>query len=170
MKENDKRKRENMYSFFQDIELKDKKNSLWPEFLDWIFSPHFNGCGWTRSYVARYTKAIKRKLSLSLNKKNYFFDSAKNLSFPKNRSRAKILILSAKGDGEGKDLLRHIRNGIAHCNAKLLIQKGEPYVDFMDFMTDGKSQTAYIHISVLDLFQLFTTYMIVEKAIKNNKR
>lgn len=79
-----------MYSFFEDIGLKDKGDKNWPELLDWIFLPHFEGHGWNKESVTRFTKNVKRELSLGRN--NYSYSSAKSLPFPKNKSKARILI------------------------------------------------------------------------------
>lgn len=114
-----------MYTFFEDIKTKSKRFDKWMELLDWLFSPRFEGDKWNKNYVAQYTREISKELSLD--KKNCQMDALKNLHFSSKRSHTDIAMYFS-GDSKGKDLLRHIRNGIAHCNAEVFYQNGRLYL------------------------------------------
>lgn len=115
----------------------------WANILDWLFDDErfSSERGWTRGYVGNFTKKVK-KLS-KIGKKNYSYEAVKNLSFPNSKSKT-IQTIHSKGDGEGKDLVRHIRNGIAHGKTEITKSKGILHIKILDYNKKKNKQPLFI--------------------------
>ena len=145
-----------MGNFFKGINEYLKQDD-WYELCDWIFEDHFNENCWNRGYIGQFIKSVKK--IQGIRKDAIKYGNTSELSFPKSRSRAKYLIMSCKGKSEGADLIRHIRNGIAHDNATVFLQDGIPYVDFYDYRDNQqKVQTAYIHVPLTFIVEIKKIY------------
>ena len=115
-----------MSRLFNDL-LSEGLIENWAGLLDWLFDDErfSSQRGWTSGYVGAFTKKVKRISKIG--KGNYSYDSIKNLSFPNTKSSS-IKMIHAKGDGEARDLVRHIRNGIAHGKTKI----SKPSINIFD--------------------------------------
>lgn len=90
------------------------------------------------------------------------------MKFPKKAARFPQIWIG-NGNSEGRDWVRHIRNGIAHGNTTVRRIKDEYVVEMIDFHTDGKTQTAYILMPLNYLMEIMNCYIEVEKK-KRKKR
>lgn len=77
----------------------------------------------------------------------------------RNRKKKPIAVISSNGS-LGVDLVRHIRNGIAHGNAELYRANALDYIEIKDFGLKG--QTAYIAIPLPYLSRLYCIYQGIE--------
>ena len=89
----------------------------WASLLDWFFDDDKFAL-WTPALLGRYTKRLKKMPGIG--ESNYKYGSSKNLSFPRRMTRRRIKIHSGRHDGEAKDWVRHIRNGIAHGKTRII--------------------------------------------------
>lgn len=81
----------------------------------------------------------------------------------KKRTTKKSLVIMIKGSGEAKDIIRHIRNGIAHGRVVLCTRNGTRCIELKDY---GKSrQTAYMLIPVDFVYNLYTIYFYLRKHL-----
>lgn len=138
----------------------------WAILLDWLFDDD-KFQNWSAGYVGSLTKKIKR-LPL-IGKDTYCYESAKNIKFPKNVRNPKFLVLMTKGDGEAKDLIRHIRNGIAHGKTNILKINNELYIEIIDYTKKG-TQSAYICIPISYITQIQKLFLEVKKSKDNDKK
>lgn len=141
----------------------------WASLLDWMFDDE-KFSNWTSGYVGSLSKKIKKMPKLS--KTNYIYDSAKNLPFDKKHNKRSIKILLAKGDGEAKDFIRHIRNGIAHGKTSI-IKKGDVlYIEIVDYSNSKKQkmQTAYIFMPISYISEIHKLYNDVKKSFENRRK
>ena len=135
----------------------------WALLLDWLFDD-YRFSNWSSGYVGSLTKKIKRLPYLG--KESYIYDIAKNIQFPDNMNH--ICIMMTKGDSESKDLIRHIRNGIAHGKSKVYKKDQELYIEICDYTTKGM-QSAYIFIPLEYIGQIHKLYLDVKKAKEHSK-
>ena len=71
------------------------------------------------------------------------------------------MIIHSKGDGsEGRDLVRHLRNGIAHGKTKVFSRDGHLWFELKDYNTK-KEPTAYTALPIGYLSQLQSIYISV---------
>ena len=116
--------------------------------------------GWTSNYVGRFAKRVKSSIGINSDNYDCFLYAGKTkIQFSKQRYRSNSKlpkIYLAKGNGEGRDLLRHIRNGIAHGNATIFSRDHTYAIELIDFDKDAKTQTAYM------LFELKVLKELVE--------
>ncbi|MDO4778848.1 MAG: hypothetical protein Q4A42_04745 [Tissierellia bacterium] len=76
---------------------------------------------------------------------------------------------SRENEAEGKNLLRHIRNSIAHTHAKVFNKKGTNYFEFEDFgIAEGKKNKQHIFFPIKYLEDIYKIYIDIEKKAKNN--
>lgn len=157
----------NMNKLFNNLVNEGLLNS-WAEMLDWLFDDNRFSAedGWTIGYVGAFIKKVKRMHNFKSN--NYQYGAIKNLKFPSTDKREPIIIHS-KGKGESRDLIRHIRNGIAHGRTKISRLKGELYIEIFDYNKDGQ-RTAYIFISLGQLQLIYKAYTAVKKSKENAKK
>ncbi len=149
------------------IDLFAKRYAMdWAELLDWLLDDSkFDG--WDRFNMAAYTKAIKRIDGFQ--KINYFTGAASSLAFPKQSSKSFIVIMQTDGS-ESRELLRHIRNGIAHGCARIRKFKNSPEVieikDYGKNKKHGESsgQTAYIQVKMELIKRLYDVYRMIKKS------
>ena len=120
---------------------------------------------WAKDDVGNLTKKLHLLQGFSKNR-DLHYESAKRLSFPKKAQRYPQVWIS-KGSSEGRDWVRHIRNGIAHGNVTVRANTAEPIVEIKDYMSDCTTQTAYILIPLKYLEQIMHLYDLVDKRRKN---
>lgn len=135
--------------------------------LDWWLTDNkFNS--WDSDDVGRFTKKIHKINSLSPNR-DIHYGSAKNMKFPKKASRFPQFWIG-KGSSEGRDIVRHIRNGIAHGNTKVRTINSQHIIEICDYQVDGKTQTAYILVPLDYLIIINGLYNDTEKCRKSNNK
>lgn len=143
-----------------------KENLLndYAETIDWLFDDNRFSAqkGWTSGYVGAFIKYVKKMPNLG--KDNYQYGSINSLKFPTIKNKDLITIHS-KGVSESRDLVRHIRNGIAHGKTTLYKPKGELSIEILDYNKHGE-QTAYIFMPLKHLMFFYNTYVF----IKNKKK
>lgn len=138
----------------------------WAVLLDWLFDDdRFRD--WPSGYVGALTKKIKRLPFVG--DETYFWENAKNICFPTHKAEKKLLIMMVKGDSEVKDLVRHIRNGIAHGKTTLFKQNGVLFIEIVDF-SKGGSQSAYLCLPIDYVNKIYKLYQDVKNSWKNKKR
>ncbi|MBQ6381375.1 MAG: hypothetical protein IJJ41_07245 [Clostridia bacterium] len=152
-----------MSDFFKKLsELNDYNE--WATIFDWLFDDK-KFKYWTSGYVGSLTKKIKRLQGIGNN--NYTYDTYSNIEFPSINESKTLEILMVKGNGEGKDIIRHVRNSIAHGNASISKLNGTPYIEIIDKNKNGM-QTAYIFFPLEYIEKIYELYKDVEKS-KNNQ-
>ena len=142
------------------------------EALDWILSDgKFDETIWdNKNKVQAFTKALHKMKGFSPDV--LFYGAKKDINFPSKGSYRKHEVPSiymAKGESEARDLVRHIRNGIAHGNIELYEVDGVVIAEILDFGKDGNSasgQTAYLLIPLTYLINIYTLYHQKEKSWK----
>lgn len=114
-----------MSKLFKNLVNEGLLNS-WAEMLDWLFDDNkfSDENGWTSGYVGAFIKKVKR--IHNFNDDNYKYGAIKYLRFPNTVNNGSIIIHS-NGKGESRDLVRHIRNGIAHGKTRIYKPNGELY-------------------------------------------
>ena len=140
----------------------------WAELLDWLFDDNRFSVenGWTSGYVGAFIKKVKRIPNLGNH--NYQYGPIKDLNIPQTTPDG-LTIIHAKGDGESRDLVRHIRNGIAHGKTELSKPNGELHIKILDFNNQGE-QTAYIWMSITQLQLIYKAYAEVKKSKENARK
>ena len=137
----------------------------WAPLLDWLFDDNkFDN--WSSGYVGSLSKKIKRLEFFGDN--NYVYDTYKSINYPNEKDKKSIKVIMTRGDGEAKDIIRHIRNGIAHGKSTIYKTKGTTFIEILDYNMK-KQQTAYIYIPLEYISRIFTLFNDVEKS-KNNDR
>ena len=130
--------------------------------LDWLLSDDrfSNKKGWNKGFVGNFTKKIL-KIS-NIVRSDYRYGMIKDLSF---KDKKMFTIIFSSNEGQGKGLIKHIRNSIAHGNATLSVKKSNLWIEMYDF-NRKKEQTAYIHIPIETIKEIYKTYQQIEKEIK----
>ena len=128
----------------------------WTNLLDWIFDDDkFDR--WSPQMLGKLTKKVKKLQGIG--KENYKYNSVKNLVFPKRISRKGIKIIIGKKDGEARDWIRHIRNGIAHGKTRVDSNAGVLWIEIKDFKNDkDNTQTAYYYMPTEYIVSIYKLY------------
>lgn len=158
-------------SFFYDF-FKEYRISDWIEIMDWIFDDNkfASEFGWEKGKLQKLTSAIKeldavRNGVFVYNKRSEV--SPGDYNRKKNR-RKKSIIIMVTGQGVSRDLIRHIRNGIAHGRAQLCTRNGCRHLEIIDYGKFGEKiersgQTAYILIPVYSIRELYDAYNRIQQ-------
>ena len=151
----------------------------WASTLDWLFddSKFSKARNWNGGYTSLFTKRIKKLKYLSNNEKRVFYGKCNSNEFPnqnrpKRKKRLPYIIMTA-GDSFARDLIRHIRNGIAHGEAVISKVKDTLYIEIIDYSDKTKSQdkqTAYLFIPLTYITQFSQIYDEINKSIMNTTR
>ena len=136
----------------------------WYEILDWLFDDKFKN--WTKGQIGCFTKQVKKLPKIG--KKTYQAGSVKNLVFPKTMDEHKLLkIIISKTGSEGRDIVRHIRNGIAHGRTRIYKPNGILHIEITDYKDESrKKQTAYIYMPLNYINEILKIYKSIEKTVK----
>lgn len=140
----------------------------WGRILDWLLDDDrfAKERGWEKWQVTKFTKRVKRLPGLR--EKNYICGVLKDIHFPQKGHCHAPTILMGTADSQGKSIVKHIRNGIAHGRTQVLKEGGELYIEIEDFGKVGKEgpkrQTAYLYIPMSYLPQMYKIYSEIEKA------
>ena len=142
--------------------------------LDWFLSDgKFDKTLWdNKNKVQAFTKAFHQMKGFSQHR--FHYGSKKNIVFPKQgeyQCHPLLTFYIAKGESETKDLIRHIRNGIAHGNVGLHESNGELIVELLDFgkeSVQADGQTAYMVFPLCFLNEIRLLYRQKEQKWKSN--
>lgn len=139
----------------------------WAEILDWLFDENrfSKEQGWSSGYVGKFTKKVNCLPMMSNNKK---VSALKNLEFPKKTTSNLVMVIMGKSGSEGKDIVRHIRNGVAHGHVRIKNCKSQLWIEIEDF-NRNKQQTAYLFFPIDYIKKIHQIYCEIEKS-KNNDR
>ena len=145
--------------------------------LDWILSDgKFSVNLWdNKNKVQAFTKAFHRMEGDSQSRIHY--ESKRETTFPQlgeYRQHQLFTFYIAKGNSEARDLIRHIRNGIAHGNIHVHALDGELIVELLDFGKESNQpdgQTAYMVFPLRFLNDIFELYQQKElQWVRNANR
>lgn len=130
------------------------------EMLDWLFTEEkfLKEQGWTRGYISSFTKKIKNYIP----KDKYIYKEKNEINFP-NKSHGELIVFKKSDNSEGINLIKHIRNGIAHGRAKLKTIKKENWIELIDYK--GSEQTAYMKMPFNLVFEFYEIYQDISKKI-----
>lgn len=148
--------------------------SKYAEILDWLLSDgKFDSSIWdNKNKVQAFTKAFYKFDGFT--KDHSFHASMKNLAFPCAGSYDKQpvpTIYMSAGESYARDLLRHIRNGIAHGKAEVYAVKTELLIELLDFGKESSQengQTAYMVLPLEYIEKIYELYFLKEKTWKKN--
>ena len=140
------------------------KYADWISIFDWLLDDaKFDN--WSKQKLNLFVSEYKKLNDVS---QGLFVYDKKAVANPskydrkKSRSRKSIIIM-VKGQGQAKDIVRHIRNGIFHGRATLCTRNGIRCLELADFGKYGDKnerggQTAYMLIPVYLLSEIFKIY------------
>lgn len=148
--------------------------SKYAEILDWLFRDgKFDSSIWdNKNKVQAFTKAFYKFDGFA--KDQSFYASKKNLVFPCAGSYDKQpvpTIYMSAGESYARDLLRHIRNGIAHGKAEVYAVETELLIELLDFGKESSQengQTAYMVLPLEYIEKIYKLYFLKEKTWKKN--
>lgn len=144
----------------------------WIAFFDWLFNDDkFEG--WLPSDLGGYVKEYKKHYVI----KNGLYVCGKRSEvrpedYNKKKCRTKkSIVIMINGSGEGRDLVRHIRNGIAHGRVTLCTRNGTRCLELTDYGKFGNKaekggQTAYMLIPVDFVYYLFELYSTRQTKVR----
>ena len=156
-----------MANFFNEL-ISESLINDWASILDWLFDDNRfpKEKNWNKNKVGLFTKRVKKIDGISND--NFQHKSQQSINFPKHsngRKSLKISIILAKQNSAGRDLIQHIRNGIAHGNTKIHKKKENIYIEIIDYNSNKKSQTAYINMRIDYISQIHKIYCDIEKSL-----
>ena len=167
-----------MSDFFTQL-INESMLEQWAATLDWLFNDdRFSKTrGWNGTQVCKFTKRVKRMPGFS--KDSFICGRLDKISFPNAEMPPRTVeiptVLMGTGEAEGRALVRHIRNGIAHGKNRCFKIKGELYIEVLDYgkreSTEGNlsNQTAYICIPLAYITQIHSIYQEIEYAERNDR-
>lgn len=150
-----------MGTLFQDLSRRGLPPEL-PCLLDWLFDDkRFQGDCWDQTAKATFTKRIRGLEGMGI---GAFNRKSKSLRYPvfaskRNRKKKPLAVISSSGS-LGVDLVRHIRNGLAHGSAEIYTANALDFIEVKDFSRKG--QTAYIAVPLSYLFRIYRIYKEIE--------
>ena len=167
-----------MSKFFKCL-VSERLMDEWASTLDWLvddlkFSELRN---WNRGYTSSYTKKLKKLKYLSDKEKRVHYGACRCKEFPNqcdNQRKKRVpFIMMLSGDGFARDLIRHIRNGIAHGETDIRKVKEDLYIEILDFSDKSKKpekQTAYLFLPLTYITKFYKLYDEINRAIMNTKQ
>lgn len=139
----------------------------WADTIDWLLSNDrfTEEKGWDKNKKNKFTRTAKKMMSLP--KDNYIHESLKNISFSdimKRSKKTKTCYIVMAGSGPFcTDLVRHIRNGIAHGHTEIRKAGSKLYIEILDYSDNTqKTQTAYIFLPLTCIPDLQKIYVTIE--------
>lgn len=146
-------------SFFAEFSY-----DTWIAVFDWLFDDaKFDG--WSSADLANFVKDYKKHDSI-INGKYVCGKRSEVTPEDYNRKKCRLkksIIIMIKGSGEARDIVRHLRNGIAHGRAVLCTRQSTRCLELTDYGKFGDQkekggQTAYILVPVEFVYTLYTLY------------
>lgn len=162
-----------MEKFFKYLKSSASLNDF-AEALDWLFDDQkfSEERNWNRGYVSKYTKKIKAQKHLSNAENRVYYGKCIAKDFEKNDDRLPYITMKS-GDSFARDLIRHIRNGIAHGNTNIIIRNGIPHVEINDYSDKPKSQnkqTAKMFLPISYITEFYKLYEEINKSIRHTSQ
>lgn len=151
----------------------------WASTLDWLFDDlKFSAeRNWNGGYLSLYAKKLKTTKYMSDKEKRFKRGKCETSDFPNqcNPKRRKRLpyIAMLSGNSLARDLIRHIRNGIAHGETTVTKVGEELYIEIIDYSGKTKKsdkQTAYLFIPLSYINEFFKKYDEINKSIMNTTK
>lgn len=167
-----------MGKFFNSL-VSEKLIGDWAYTLDWLFDDlkFSKERNWNGGYSSSFTKRVKALKYLSNEEKRVIYGKCDNTDFPnqcsnKRKKRLPYIAMS-NGNSFARDLVRHIRNGIAHGDSTVHKVNSELFIEVIDYADKTKSpdkQTAYLFIPMSYVTQFYVIYEEINKSIMNKTR
>lgn len=141
----------------------------WIGILDWLLDGnHFSkDRGWDKNKVTQFTKKVKRLPYLS-SKENWIVDANKRQNW--NADDGSIYVRMNSDSSEGRSLIRHIRNSIAHGNCEISGSNDELTVRMRDFNTNNQQQTCSIVLPIEHIERIYEIYQEIENNPNSGKK
>ena len=167
-----------MGKFFNGLVSENLIND-WASILDWLFDDmkFSKERNWNSGYITSYTKKLKKLKYLSDKDKRVVYDRLKNVKFPnqckKQRRKRSPYIIMLIGDSFARDLIRHIRNRIAHGESVIMKVGDMLYVEIIDYSNHSKrenEQTAYLFLPLSYINDFFKTYDEINRSIMHTTK
>lgn len=143
------------------VQLREKRKlNAFAEILDWLFSERrFEKPVW-RTRKSTFTKRLKKVDGIR--EGNWVTGSCKGINWNRQRGQEPLIIFQCD-DAECIDLLRHIRNGIAHGNCEIINSNRKLMLELVDF-NSAEIQSAYMWIPLAYLEEWFTIYQEIDNT------
>ena len=140
----------------------------WVDLLDWLLDDRRfdKNDGWESDIKKRFTRRIKKQPNVS-DGKNFIVKANKDLTW--NKRPSNLFIQFQSGGSIGEDLIKHIRNGIAHGRTNIKPKDGSPWIEIKDYNSQ-KQQTAYLFIPINFIKELYKVYKEIENSVNPNKK
>lgn len=136
--------------------------------IDWLFDDNkfLSERGWTKGKVSCFTKRIKKYLNSIDCDYSY---GIKNIKVYDQPSAKVVRMISA--DSEGKSLIKHIRNSIAHSHMSLYYVDKDIYFELFDVrkINEETFVRAYISLPFECLRDFYNIYNEIKLSINNDK-
>ena len=159
-----------MNDFFQNVMGEHLLNSA-PAMFDWLFDDgKFDGPIWSTGTKRKFSNRVMKLEGFG---KTTFKRKTARESYPETRAKRnrpkKPYAIFSSGGSLGQDFVRHIRNGIAHGNARLFKSGTVDYIEIYDYGSK-EQQTAYIVMPLVNLSRIYSIYLDVSKSVTNRKK
>ena len=167
-----------MGKFFKCL-VSEKLIDGWALTLDWLFDDlkFSKDRNWNGGYTSSYTKKVRSLKYLSEKENRVVYGKCKTTHFPnqnqKQQEKRVPYIVMTHGESFARDLIRHIRNGIAHGETNISKVGSELYIEIIDYSDKSKSpnkQTAYLFIPLSYITQFCKIYEDINKSIMNTTK
>lgn len=164
-----------MAEFFQEI-VNRKLFNDWAGTLDWLTNDkRFDeSIGWNRGATNSFTAKIKKIPYFSSTSYKHAPKKEGIIQFPTTIPESPTIYMY-KGESAGRDIVRHIRNGIVHGHTCILSKRDRIkkekvlYIEIKDYKdTAHTEQTAYFYIPMDFILRLHELYKEVLKT-RNSK-
>ena len=162
---------DSMGKFFSQL-ISQALISEWANTLDWLLDDaRFSAeNGWEQGKVGNFTKKVKKLPGFP---KNFAVGTSKELKLKSIKTVWKAVngpvVKIIRGDSEGKDLIRHIRNGIAHGRTEMHPVGSEVYIEIFDY-NSKKQRTAYVLLPLSYIPKLYQIYHEIEKGMQQSRK
>lgn len=155
-----------MNNFFTQMITKQEYDE-WASILGWLFDDNrfSKEKGWESKRVTRFTKQAKRQLGFSDN--NFIKAPVKDEKLKSDMPKDSQIVVMVSSESLGRDLIRHIRNGIAHGHVKFFKQYNELWIEIADYY--NQRPTARIIMPVWYIVKLHKIYMEIDRADTNDR-
>lgn len=130
------------------------------ELLDMLFMNRYmsNLPAWNRGYSAKYTKQMKQLVEIETT--NQYTSKLGTSELIQIHEKTSIAF----------NVLRHIRNGIAHGHADIVRRNDTLYIELRDYLSNkNEKQTAYIYLSIDTLLKFYNVHEQISKSAMNTK-
>lgn len=154
-----------MNNFFTQMITKQEYDK-WASILDWLFDDNrfSKEKGWEKGRVTKFTKQAKRQLGFSDN--NFIKVPVKDEKLKSDMPKDSQIVVMVSSESQGRDFIRHIRNGIAHGHVDFF--KHHPWLEITDY-NKQQQPTARIIMPVEYIVKLYKIYNEIAHADANDR-